>query len=316
MIEVRTVDLSGLEQFNGAFARAVGISTTDAIEYQGGLLMQDLTKAAAPRSLSKSKQRAEKGVNMVFAVTPKSNLSASQRSSKFSRSKKAKMYSASEGEMQWIYAAPMALVGAKKSLFIKDTGAGGLYGVSRSDRMSLLYKANQGKMGKKWNDMGVRKRGFFKVEKFGRGRKGGKATTWVNIQSRQHVMSINRYLVPKSVHSKFVKSIQDTFGRLKASFALGVNQIRVKFTIPEWINRHIMDRSAKGSFDFSKEPVAPTMTITSNQSGCESDASLTAIRAALHKRLASIKKDIKLYWSGIKNADDFRKQTGFAAFSE
>lgn len=92
------LDVSNLTRRTELYAKAVGISMREAVEYQGGLLVRDLVAGANPKNLSKAQKKADADVRKVFAAGPNQAFPFDQRGGK-------------KG-ITWLYASKGAVVGA------------------------------------------------------------------------------------------------------------------------------------------------------------------------------------------------------------
>lgn len=160
------------------------------------------------------------------------------------------------GEVVWIGATRKTLTGIK--------GANVRMGID-AGAMSSIFKTRRGKMGKRYEHSGF--------------------------TGKRAVRMLNRIAVKQSAFNRFVKIQLAKAGKLKASFALGWEALRVKGRKPAgWITRHIRDKTAKGSFvDATKIKESPSVTIVSNQLGCSNPRTIAIIRRLLGVRLHSMR---------------------------
>lgn len=265
-----TGDASGLDQFIGVFARATGIKSDQAVNYQTGLLMNDIAKEAPPKTLAKAERKAKWQVRKSFYAVKRGD-----DIKEFGGSKPLFTKGQSKGkDTRWLWASPNFLVGTEK----KNDKTG----VSASQMMAM-HKLQQARTGQRWIEKGKR--------------------------GKQRVVIVSKPVVKATQAKAFAKKIRDTYGKLKASFLKGAGIVRAKVSLPNFVKKHLTD--SKGGFIPVAPGPNPFTVIISRSPGCEHPQMQRIVRAAVKKRFFAMKKDIELYYRGIKSASDFRKKHGF-----
>lgn len=273
MIETKSIDTSGLDEFIGAFARVTEISSRDAVNYQTGLLMNDLATQAPPKTLDKANRKANWQVRKSFYAVKRGD-----DIKQFGGSKPLFKGDQARGEdTVWLYASPTVIVGTPKK-FDKT-------GVSDSQMLSM-HKAQQKRSDQRWTQAGTR--------------------------GHQRVMLVNKPVVKASAAKSFARQVRDSFGKLKASFCKGASIVKANLRVPAFVKKHFSD--SKGDF-VAVKPGPDVFTVIISQSpGCEHPSLLSIIRGAMKTRAIKLKRDVELFYSGKKNAADFRKAKGFSHF--
>ncbi len=87
----------------GIYAKALGISLPEALEYQAGLLKAELVTGAPPRNIAKAQARAERDIRKQFH--PAMNSKTGAPWSIFAGKK------AGTGQVRWLYAGPKFIAG-------------------------------------------------------------------------------------------------------------------------------------------------------------------------------------------------------------
>ncbi len=274
MIKVETVDLSGLDQFIGAFARATQITSRDAVTYQTGRLMADMANGFPPKTVAKADKKAAWQVRKSFYAVKRG-------SGAYDLDGQKPLFEGRQAKgtgIVWLYSSKTVLVGTPKQ-YDKT-------GVSRSQMMSM-HKVQRNRVDKRWTQIGMRK--------------------------KQRVMWVSKPVVQASEAKAFIGTVRDEFGKLKASVLKGRNNVGLKIELPNFVKKHLQD--SKGGFiPVRPNEVSPSTTIISYSPGCEHPRVIKLIKGYLRKRSEAIKKDLVLYYSGIKNASDFRGNQGFKQY--
>lgn len=276
MIEIKTVDLEGFNQFVGGFQRAVQISSQDAVNYQTGRIMDRIAKELPPKTKAKAQKKAAWQVRKSFyAVKRGSDVYDLSGNKPLFKGKQSK----GDG-MTWLYASPIVIVGTPKK-YDKT-------GVSAA-QMMLMHKREQSRAeSNRWQEAGKR--------------------------GKQRIMLVNKPVVRATQARAFVRQVRDSFGKLKASFLKGMRSVgRVKIDVPSIAAKHLQD--SKGMFvPVRPNDVSPATIIISQSPGCEHPNALKTIKGVVIRQLFAMKKDMELYFAGTKKAADFRKKNGFKKF--
>lgn len=167
------------------------------------------------------------------------------------------------GSMVWLYASPKALVGVERKNLKTGVGAA---------QMMPLYRKQQKSTAGAFARLGKR--------------------------GNQHVMKVLKPVVKKTEAKRFAKVLQDSFGKLKASFVKGAKACGARFRIPSWVSKHLGD--ARGNYvDRTNNRSNPTFTMISEATGCTARASLKNINRACTKRAFAMKKDMENQLRGL-----------------
>lgn len=119
-----------------------------------------------------------------------------------------------------------------------------------------------------------------------------------------HVMRLNRTVVGRGKFNQFIKRMQDSFGKLKAAWAVDLPKVGESRTVPKWIAKHIP--KAKGKTIISLDGPKPFIQIISNARGVEHQRSIDNVRRAVKKRSGSMVADMRLYLAGVKKKSGFK----------
>lgn len=141
-----------------------------------------------------------------------------------------------------------------------------------------------------------------------------RGAAWHEIGKRQtkdkgnpfHVMRLNRTVVNRGRFKKFIKKLQDNFGKLKASWAVHMMHFKHHRPIPQWIMKHINSGKARGYTVMKLAGPKPFIQIISRASGVEHKNSIKNVRRAVKKRAGAMLADIRLYLNGIKKKAGFK----------
>lgn len=169
------------------------------------------------------------------------------------------------GSNVWLYATPSALVGVDRRNLKTGVGAAQMMELFRRQQKSTA--GSFARLGKRGN---------------------------------QNVMRSLKPVVKKTEAKRFAKILGDSMGKLKASFCIGAKAVGARFTIPNWIGKHISSGSARGNYiDRTTDRNNPTFTIISEATGCTSRGSLQNIARACNKRAFAMKKDMENQLRGL-----------------
>lgn len=174
--------------------------------------------------------------------------------------------------MRWLYAGPKYVVGV-----FPDDFRPSISGTEMQREMNELRRGHF--RGAAWHEVGKR--------------------------GTQHVYRVNRTVVRRGDLSNLRKQVVNSFGKLKASFAVDWEKFRIARPLRRWIARHVP--TAKGrTVDMSKAPDDPYVEIISSARGVSSERALKAIRAAVRKRTGAMLADLRNQLNGAY------KRAGFA----
>lgn len=221
-------------------------------------------------------------VDIVAALPPKNLARSKQQAEKDARKvffpKPVKTFTGSQAEgkqMRWLYAANQparVLVGVSRADYQPELSADQMRRVQYETRLR----------GKAWEQIGTRgKNNPFKV------------------------MRLNRVVVARGRLKQHIKALKDSFGKLKASWAVDWERFNIARTLPGWIRKHVP--TAKGrTVDMSKLADTPFVEIISDATGVSKPQALKAIRAAVKKRVGAMTADLRNQLRGAY------KRAGFA----
>lgn len=179
------------------------------------------------------------------------------------------------GEMRWLAAGPQFLLGTDAANFQPE--------------MSVEQAANI----------------YFEKTK---ANKFGPSYVRAGRRGKQHVMKLNRIVIRRGTLRSLQKIITEGFGKLKASFAVGWDELGVKGRLPAWVKRHIQKSKSngRGQVIVNLKSTRPSVTIISRANGCTGEKSLAVIKGAVRYRSAAMLKDLALYAKGIKKHAGFK----------
>ncbi len=164
------------------------------------------------------------------------------------------------GSFYWFIATPKVLIGASRS-DVQPTASVSI--------MAAQYTRKEA----------VKRKGKF--INFGR-------------RGKQMAVVIDRVLVKKSRIAEFKKIVADKFGKMKASFAHSWTLLNRNRPQPaKWIMKHVESGKARGAVIVNLVGDKTSVTLISRATGCEGEAALRGIRAAVKKRSGAIAADIR-----------------------
>lgn len=177
--------------------------------------------------------------------------------------------------MRWLYAANQparVVVGVSDADYRLDLGP---------DQMRRVQYESELR-GKKWEKIGTR----------------GKKKPF-------NVIRLNRVVVQRGNYRKHIKALKDSFGKLKASWAVDWERFNIARALPNWIRKHL--QVAKGrTVDMSTNRDNPFVELISNAAGVSKPQAIKAIRAAVKKRVGAMTADLRNQLRGAY------KRAGFA----
>ncbi len=137
----------------------------------------------------------------------------------------------------------------------------------------------------------------------------GKGRRWLNVgnRGRRSVWLIDKPIITTAEKQRLVEYTQKSFGKLKASFAVGWDWLKIRGVKPRWIFQHVRSGKARGRIIPNIQGNRPSVTIISNATGCESEQALHLIRGALISQAEKMKADIRHYATGLKKVDRLRE---------
>lgn len=121
------------------------------------------------------------------------------------------------------------------------------------------------------------------------------------------VFRINRTVVNRGRLRAFTRLVQNSFGKLKASWVVDLGLFRNNANVPQWIAKHIQSGEAKGATVMNLNSDKPFVRIISRANGVEHSRSRENVRRAVKRRAGAMLADIRLHLQGIK------KKVGFKA---
>jgi len=271
-----TVDMTLLHQRIPEWAKIVGVTVDDALAYHAGQLKWELMAGAPPKSLAKSQAKAVKDTKKVFFAGKEGG-------------KALDIFFGPQAQgkgMRWLYAGPKYLVGVQPDDFQPGMGVDQMQREMNEYRRGFFRGAG-------WHEIGIRGRG------------AGAET------GGQHVHRINRTIVRRGELEKLRKVLKNNFGKLKAAWAVGMEQFPVAASkaIPGWVKKHIPTASGRNEIHLSGP--ATYVEIINFSPGVTHDRAMANVRRAVKKRAGAIKKDLQLYLQGIKKAADFKMPSLF-----
>lgn len=130
----------------------------------------------------------------------------------------------------------------------------------------------------------------------------GKAYVELGTRGKQYIQRLNRTRVSQSAFRSVLRSIQEKFGALRASFAFTAAQLIPGKRVPMWISRHFGTR-ANGRAVFNEaglsHPTEPFLEFGSTSPGVESNPDINeAIHASLELRKKVIEAKTKKVLAG------------------
>jgi hypothetical protein len=265
-----TIDTSVLQRRVKEWAAAVGVSMQEAVHKQAGLLKWELMAGAPPKSLKASKAKALKDARGQFR--PGENSQTKQPWNVFAGKKVGK------GTTRWLYAGPSFVAGVDQADFQPQMSA---------SEMHKLMAANRGFLrGAAWHDQGEKIKGTKKY-KASRG--------------KQHVMILRRTVVKPSQFKKLQGVLMESFGKLKAAWAVDLDQFPMAESkkIPPWVSKHLRS-GVKGTNVIMLNGDKPHIDIINQSPGVSHQRAVDNVRRAVKKRAGAIAADIKLYLNGTK----------------
>ena len=278
-----------LSQRIGIFAKAMDISLSEAIVYQGGLLKAELVNGAPPQNLAKAQKRADRDVKKQFHPMV---------SSKGGAWDLFKGRQAGRGGMRWLYAGPTYLAGVATQDFQP--------GLSPEAIQKLVQKTRNEPRKNAWYDQGE-----VAGETQSRNKKGKliRRTTYHASRGKQHIMMLRRIVVRAGNYRQAVRAIRERFGLQKAAWAVDWDKFKIARALPGWIRKHL--GRAKGITVFGlTNPERPYIQLISRATGVEHERSKANIRRALKKRYAALAIDLRLIVEGVKDKAGFLAHRG------
>lgn len=256
-----TADVN-LNEFSRSMARIsnrLRIAPAEVLKKEVGELIKTLVKLSPPKNLARSKTKAERDVRSVYRPMPKQPFHGAQ---------------AGRREIQWLYAAP-----------------GALLGINRSNIKTAENAASA-------------KRNLYPLREA-----GTPATTRLGTRGRglksQAVVRSNKTILSRNVIKTLSNKLKDNFGRLKAGWLVAVGEGKIKISganmPPKWVTKHIFGARGEAQDQTFKESF-PSFTIINRAVGVGNPevrriaSAATAIRAkAMASNLARVISGQKTY---------------------
>jgi hypothetical protein len=254
-------EIRALERDMLLFAEYTGKTIGDVVKEQAALLQRDLVHEAPPESQSKLRDSIERDIRKVFRPNPPSRGWWPPNSRKSGARVK--------GTIRWLYATPFMLYGVPRSLDF--TG-------KRAKELLPYY----------YDQLSRRKLGAKPITRAKVGQRGRQAIvlTYKPIITLQQVTALKKYL-------------ESRMGLLKASWAVGWEQLNPGKRLAQWIARHL--RKARGETQIDINDRKPSVTFISRAIGTAHPAARWAMKRAVKGRAAKLRAHLRYRMRGWKN---------------